>query len=332
MNRMLLLICLGLLPCAVAAQEAPTYVIQKGDTLWGISERFVKDPDYWPSLWSHNPEITNPHFIYPGQQVRFYDGRLQIVPGQSSAPMAAAAPGQTIAPPAVAAEPMVIRSRGGAHSFVSTKELDAAGVLVDAIDSRILLAAGDTVFVDLKNLAATRPGDRFTLFSVRQPITHPLTGAKTGVLVTDLGTVQITEVDQVVATALVTSSDLEITRGARLRPWQPPRQEIALKRAESVLSGAILAGGDGQIALGQYDLIHIDLGTDAGLATGNLLYLSRPREATQHALNKETLTLPDTLLGTAVVIDTRTDTATALILKMASQPIHRGDRVTTVTE
>ncbi len=52
----------------VAAEQEPTvYVIQKGDTLWGLSNRFLKDPHYWPDLWSRNPAVTNPHFIYPGQ-------------------------------------------------------------------------------------------------------------------------------------------------------------------------------------------------------------------------------------------------------------------------
>src|SRR5512138_2242526 len=57
-----------------AQSEEPTvYVIQKGDTLWGLSERFMKDSRYWPNLWARNPEhITNPHFIFPGQKLKFY--------------------------------------------------------------------------------------------------------------------------------------------------------------------------------------------------------------------------------------------------------------------
>lgn len=46
------------------------YTIQKGDTLWDISSKFLKDPFLWPKLWERNPYITNPHWIYPGNQVR----------------------------------------------------------------------------------------------------------------------------------------------------------------------------------------------------------------------------------------------------------------------
>src|ERR1039457_1854140 len=75
-TRLIVLFLLALsciLPClAMAAeQDEPTiYIIKRGDTLWGLSERFIKDPNYWPNMWSKNDQITNPHVIYPGQRVR----------------------------------------------------------------------------------------------------------------------------------------------------------------------------------------------------------------------------------------------------------------------
>ena len=60
----LLLALVSVTPCLVLAaeQNEPTiYVIKKGDTLWGLSEQFLKDPYYWPAMWSKNSQITNPH-------------------------------------------------------------------------------------------------------------------------------------------------------------------------------------------------------------------------------------------------------------------------------
>jgi len=48
------------------------HTVEKGDTLWDLSRRYLGSPWYWPKVWSYNPEIANPHWIYPGNQIRFF--------------------------------------------------------------------------------------------------------------------------------------------------------------------------------------------------------------------------------------------------------------------
>lgn len=55
------------------------YTIVKGDTLWDLSQKFLNNPWYWPKIWSLNPSIENPHWIYPGN-------KLKLVPGESGGP------------------------------------------------------------------------------------------------------------------------------------------------------------------------------------------------------------------------------------------------------
>lgn len=322
-----LLLALLLWPLVAFAQgEIQTYVIKKGDTLWGISQRFLKDPYYWPSLWSNNPDLTNPHLIYPGQEITIYDGRVQLVPVAETA-AATTEP----APLPEPAEATTITIQRGGRGFVSEEEFNAAGTLVDTTDNRLLIGSGESVFLDIKNLESVQPGDLYSLFSPGEPVIHPQTNRKVGYLVEDIGTVRIVAVNEEVATGEIDKAYQEIERGARLRPYQPAPASIELKRASSALTGTLIEAHDGKLALSQYDIVYLDLGSEDGLQVGNLLNISRPRDASALGLNTSGLKLPDVLLGAAVVIETHPRTASALVLKIA-EPLYRGDRMSTVME
>jgi hypothetical protein len=337
-RKTILLACLLLIPfSALAGEKALTYTIKKGDTLWGISERYLKDPDYWPDLWANNPFIANPHFIYPGQKVSLYDGRIELVPVHPSAPApspSATAEAKAVPPPAEEVKPKeetVIQTPISARGFVSEDELDSAGILVDATENRILLSAGDTIFLRMKNLSSVRPGELFSLFEVGRKVTNPVTEEALGHLVAAVGTVKITAINTETATGVITENFREIQRGALLLPFAPQHREVTLKKAKRPLSGYIIAANDERLSLGQYDVIYIDLGSKKGLQAGNMLYLSRPGNASIYGLQGEDVQLPDILLGNGVVLETRRKTAAVLILKAAG-PIHRGDMVSTMTE
>jgi hypothetical protein len=327
-QKLLLLVCLVLFPLSALAQgHSQTYIIEKGDTLWGISERFIKDPYYWPNLWANNPFVTNPHLVYPGQTLAIYDGRIEIVPAQP--PLM-----QPAAPAPVPPEPrqtITVKSVGGTEGFISLDELSSSGTLIDTVDNRILMAEGDRVFLDMKDLSSINPGDKFSLVKVGEKVRHPITGKPVGHQVVDLGSLQIIEVSSATATAIITSSHGEIQRGARLLPYLPPLQEIALKKSKQVLSGSLVADRDNKSALSLYDVIYVDLGSQDGLEAGNLLYISRPRKASELALQGQNIPLPDMLLGSAVVLKTHKHTASALVLK-AVDPLYLGDKVFTTIE
>ena len=340
------LLLMLLLPAAAPAEEKlQIYTIKKGDTLWGISERFIKDPYYWPNLWSNNPFITNPHLIYPGQEVAIYDGRMKIIgtqPEPSAAPEtsgvpAAIPPAETPDKPATTEplpepqEEIIIKTLGGAEGFVSVAQMARAGSVVDTVDNRIMMAEGDTVFCKMADLAGTQPGDAFDIIAPGKEIRHPVSNALLGHQVASVGTLIILSADQDVATARITDSNQEIQRGNLLVPFKTPTSEIALKQAQKQLFGYIIAARQGKLGLGQNDIIYIDLGENDGLEVGNLLYMTRPRQQSEVIREKTDIKLPEVLLGSAVVLETEGNTASALVLK-AVDAIVRGDLVRTIVE
>jgi len=347
MRKLLLpLLLIFLLPAIAPAEEkAQIYTIKKGDTLWGISERFIKDPYYWPNLWSNNQFITNPHLIYPGQKLAIYDGRIELV-GTRPEPAAPAEPAATVVEPApaesapvaieVAPEPVpqeeiTIKTLGGAEGFVSVEQMAEAGSIIDTVDNRIMMAEGDTVFCKMTNLAGTQPGDAFDIIAPGKEIRHPVSNLLLGHQVASAGTLIVIGTDVDVATARITDSTQEIRRGNLLIPFKTPASEISLKQAQRQLNGYIIATRQEKLGLGQNDVIYIDLGENDGLEVGNLLYVTRPRRQSDAVRVKSEIQLPEVLLGSAVVLETEGKTASALVLK-AVDAIVRGDLVRTVAD
>ncbi len=331
-QKALLLCCLLLLPLSAAAQPEPhIYTIKKGDTLWGISQRFIKDPYYWPNLWSHNPFVTNPHLIYPGQKVAIYDGRIVFLPEAietTETEKTETAEEQLLPEP----QPeLTVKALGSTEGFVSLGQLEGAGTLIDATDNRLLMSEGDQVFIEIDAPEGLQPGDLYTLIHLGDKIKHPVTGKPLGHQTSVVGQVRIVESTPPVASAVIVRSDKEILRGVRLIPSQLPQQVVTLKKAEGPLSGYIIGGEDEKLALSQLDTIYVDLGYEDGLREGNMLYITRPRKKSEAALKDHDLPLPDALLGAAVVLSTHADTAAALVLK-STQAIYAGDQVITPTE
>jgi len=334
----LLLFCLtgAASRAAAAGSEEPTvYTIVRGDTLWGLSKRFLNDPNYWPNLWAANGTIGNPHFIYPGQRVRVYSNRIEIeeAPPVQGAPRPAAgvpeASGEQPQAPARAAEesaPPREFSLTGGEGFLMEKDIRPAGMIVSTHQNRVLVGPDDIVYADIGRANGANVGDRFTIYKKMGAVSHPITNVILGERVIPLGELQLSEVEEKVSKAIITKSYQEIGAGSFLLPYHERRVSVPLKAADRDLVGYIVESQTGNSALAVGDAVYLDLGAAHGLKTGNLLYIVRDVKPDQRYALAKIEKLPVEVLGALVVVETGLNSSTAIIVKSVDT-VYRGDRV-----
>ncbi len=325
-----LMLCLCFcVPAGAAQDEGRVYVIKKGDTLWGLSERFITDPYYWPNLWANNPFIRNPHLIYPGQKVMVRDGRLTIIPEGGTTDGSQPVDPSSLPPLPDPIDEVRIKTHAGSEGFIVDDEFQYSGRLVDFVDTRLIAATGDIAFADFKVIDDVFEGDEFMVYRKSRDILHPRTGKPFGTLIEELGSVRVQSINDQVGTMLIIRTAREVARGDLLKPAVSYNPVITLKQAPKTLYGVVVTGREDKTNQGANELIYVDIGSKMGLEVGNMLDISRPRERTKHAI-KEDLKLPERLLGVAVVVDVKPNSAVALLVKSVDA-IRNGDSVRTVT-
>lgn len=318
--------------------EATVYIVKKGDTLWGLSERFMKDPHYWPDLWARNPDkILNPHFIFPGQKLRIYPDRIEVesvkkeAPAQAEAVAAAPKAVPAVAPPQVAeVQEQVVEERrftvNGGEGFIAGESFKPVGLVIAGQHNRQIFAVDDVIYTDIGRVQGGKAGDRFNAFKRHSQISHPVTNQILGYKAIPLGVIQLTEMAEKSSKGLITETFLEIEPGAALLPYKSRKKEIVLKASEVDLSGYIVETRTGIQAVAAGDIAYIDLGERQGAKPGNILYVVRKVKVDIDYFSKSDYDLPVDVIGALLIVDSAENTSTALVIK-SIDTIYKGDRL-----
>jgi hypothetical protein len=308
-----------------------SYVVVKGDTLWGISAKFLKNPWYWPEIWQVNPQIENPHLIYPGDMLAliYVDGQPRLVmaqrgdmagtyklsPKKRISELASAIP----AIPLEAIAPFLSNGR-----IVTEEELEAAPYVLLGKHGNLIVGAGDNVYGRGEAVIDASYG----IFRKGQIYTDPDSGEFLGIEARAIATGRTTEKQGDIVTVSIAKSSEEIRQGDRLLEQEDREINTTFFPAnpDNEIRGKIIAVLDGVNQIGQYDVVTINQGTREGIKEGTVLAVHRKGEQVRDPYTKEILQLPTGRAGIMMVFRAFEKLSYALILS-AERPLSVLDEV-----
>ncbi len=292
------------------------YVVRPGDTLWNVSGRFFDNPLFWPRLWDLNQQIDNPSRIYPGDVLSLKIQPPADMPVVKVEPKSKKISFKDIEPP----PPVYYYSPGGSEGFISTHRWKHLGTILTSEPSKILLGTGDIVFVNVGSEQQVKVGERFTVFRTSKHVDHPITGNRVGYKVSIQGVIEIIEVlDKRKSTAVIVESFREITRGARIRGYEPFVKEVVEKKAVERADGFIIETKTAMQLSGRGDVVYMDLGENHSVVPGNTMSIyTLPRKAYDPDAGKQ-VTIPGILIGKIVVLDVDEENSTGIITESSKQ-------------
>ncbi len=322
------------------ADHPDEYIVAEGDTLWDISDTFLQNPWMWPEIWQVNPQINNPHLIYPGDVIRlvYLDGQPRLTIDRRTTRLSPSTrdPNAVKLSPAVRVIPLgeaipaipldVIDAFLNKNRVVSKNLFDSAPYVVGGQEQRIVLGAGDRIYArgafnpDIASYNMYRLGDAYV---------DPFTKEVLGYSSLDIGSARVTAFQGEISTMLVNRMAREISIGDRLLPNEERSVESTFYPSapeDENFEGVILEVDNGVTHAGKFSVIVVNHGMRENLKDGDVLAIYKKGEIIHDRVAKNSVQLPEEQVGLAMVFRTFEKVSYALVLE-AERPINADDKL-----
>jgi hypothetical protein len=298
------------------------YVVQPGDTLWDLAKTYLRDPWYWPEIWLSNPQIQNPHLIYPGDVLSIYylEGQPRVMVTERLSPQVRAERFPDAAFAIAALQPFMFRAR-----VVDDATLEQAPYIVAAQDERVVFGSEDRVYV--RNAPEARQYDLYQVVRRDRMLVDPDTGEELGIATIPVGEAEIVRGGEI-TTAILRRTGREAIRGDRLIGFDPdPDLLFDISRPPEDLEGTVVLLFDAISQVGTLQSVVINRGTREGVQNGQVFAAWEAGRTARDPINRTALVeLPEEQVGTIMVFRTFEKVAYALVVE-STRPIREGYRV-----
>jgi len=313
-----------------------THAVRPGDTLWDLSTEYLNNAWYWPKVWSYNPQLTNPHWIFPGNEVRFYPSDENLPTAVDVASSELGVPDEDLTIPGQVEDDDLVRTIGGIQTtetvprsvwtafngFISQGVNRLSGQITAADTQRVQIDDGSRIYLQLDDPASE--GDSMAIYRRRRRVAHPITGEFLGFAVELVGIAEVTRTTPTVTVARVRQAYRIIERGdfvGELPSYWGER--VGMQPNEVDTDGYIVETvGDVVAIVGEHHFVYLDRGRADGVQIGNTMrVLHRGDDVTGRVRG-----LPWEVVGRVMVIDVQEDVSTAVVVS-SLRALSVGDRV-----
>jgi len=325
-------------PLAAGAPEE--YTVQVGDTLWDIAATFLRDPWYWPEVWYVNPQVENPHLIYPGDVLAMVtiDGQQRITNIRASTYRVSPSARVTPLSESITSIPYEQIAAFLSKGLVLEKsQADQLPYILATRGDHMMASAGNEIYIRGGQPSAN--GTRFSVVHVgdelRDPDDNDLIGYQ-GIYVGEGS--QSRGGDP--ATVALSDTNREALTGDRLVPETVDIPLNFFPKAPDInIDGRIISVVDGVSLIGQYQVVVLNRGARNGLAPGDVLTVFQAGETVRDRyaggsflgsgggfMGGESVTLPDEAAGTIMIFKVYDRIGYGLVME-ATSDIHVLDAV-----
>jgi len=319
-------------PYGIYAQKL-THTVHEGDTLWDICEGYYGNPNLWPKLWEMNEFITNPHLIKPGDVITLFEQEpvkevAEVKEEEEEPPQPEEEPG-----PEMVGIDLAGFTNADALGFLSTEEIIPWGVLFASKNDNIMLSEGDTAYILFDESKDIGIGDEFSIGRSSPLLKHPVTGKDLGYTFLVKGKLVVEERLGLARKGIDEFYEKKNVFKTRLvKVYEPIRIDDSVLPYRSVfpcvapvslnreIVSNIVATKAERVLIEPTSIVYIDLGLKDGVKRGNVFdvveakIVPDPQPETFWLSKDDVIILPDRSVGKIMVLESRTDTSTAIVI------------------
>jgi len=304
------------------------YTVVEGDTLWGISSKFLSDPWRWPEVWQGNPQVKNPDLIYPGDVLvlTFIDGRPVLRALRRETVKLSPKPRATRYSDAIPPiDPAAIQAYINSPLVTNQEELSDAGYIVQGMDNRLVSGKYDQVYAR----GVSDESEEFRVFRPGRTFKDPETGELLGYEAVHVGDANMLRRGEDVSRLVLTKTYTDAGVRDRLRPVLK-QQSLPFyypkPTSDDDVTGSILMTENEATELGAMSVVAVNFGEREGVQAGDVCRILSQEMTRKDPFDGSKYVIPEEKIGLALVFRTFEKVSYALVTD-SSRQVTPGDKL-----